>query len=456
MQKLNKELATEIKRHDNGQVEKLIYIGSGTTCNVYQTESKDIIKEFAPRIRVNNEFVDLMSRNVSNGELIPLRSLSPFHLDILKEKRILFDSEISIVNELNHRYRTEEDNMFIFSSDIPQTSLGRCHWCNYVGGRTLEKVFIESKDNSLDFKQYFLNILPFIISLYDEIAFYHRDNEDNVSDNGILNLDIKPENLFAIKSQGDYIGIRNLDFGSLRRIDDKYDNGVLIESGLISLIRNYAAENKNVDINMLVSQISSKFFASSPGFYDNDRINKTILKCLNLETPIEDIVLDLKLLDILAAWKTFLFAFVESKENLILEDKFETETELIFRVFADIFENNPLSESSLFESYNIYSQLYEIMARSFKGKRKFRLTASKIADRLRNILCVLKGVPENKKTEEQRDFETMNLIYSRKDELLKSHNLTTIKDILNLCKMNNLSNEMGDIHWFLMFGEKHG
>ena len=42
------ELATEIRLKNSNFTEKLTYVGSGTTCIVYQTESKDIVKEFAP------------------------------------------------------------------------------------------------------------------------------------------------------------------------------------------------------------------------------------------------------------------------------------------------------------------------------------------------------------------------------------------------------------------------
>ena len=40
-------LATEIQLSRDGQTHTLTYIGSGTNCNVYQTNEKDIVKEFA-------------------------------------------------------------------------------------------------------------------------------------------------------------------------------------------------------------------------------------------------------------------------------------------------------------------------------------------------------------------------------------------------------------------------
>ena len=457
---LEREIATEIKYNDSGRVERLSYIGAGTTCLVYKTDSDDIIKEFAPLI---NGKPTMSRKNGANDKFTPIAGLTPFDLRIVEERRAAFDSEISIIDELNCRYKNKRGNMFLIPEEKPDTSLGKCHRCHYLGGQTLETVFAESKKNNKEFQKHFLTILPLVISLYKEISFYHRDRTDDASTGGILNLDVKPENLFTITfdTQDDYIGVRNLDFGSAKRIDDKYEGDSLVEPGLISLIRNYASENKNMNLALLIDQIGSKFFASSPGFYDKERIGETIQRCIDMNKSTADIVSDFKLLDILAAWKTFLFALSDSTDLFMDTDnsQTETETEMVYRVFTEVFENNPLTSrnNSLFESYNIYSQLYEIMARSFKGQRRFRLTASEIADRLENILCVLEGIPDNEKTEAQRDFEAMNRIFSQKDELLVSHGLKTIKDIHVFCSANGLKwpAKMGDLHWFLMFGEKH-
>ena len=42
--------ASEIKEPYTNTTMTLSYIGSGTTCNVYRTSSKNVIKEFAPLI----------------------------------------------------------------------------------------------------------------------------------------------------------------------------------------------------------------------------------------------------------------------------------------------------------------------------------------------------------------------------------------------------------------------
>ena len=162
-----------------------------------------------------------------------------------------------------------------------------------------------------------------------------------------------------------------------------------------------------------VDQIGAKLFASSPVFYDQERIKSIIENCLESKRTREDIISDLKLLDIAAAWKTFLWAFVDSKDCFAPLYPGEIERYIIKRIFEDIFETNHLTlHHSLFESYHIYLELFEITHYIFMGKRRSRLTASEIATRLRNILCILGGIPDNKKTDEQRYFEAMNDAFS--------------------------------------------
>lgn len=450
-----REIATEIRLSD-GRKEKLTYIGSGTTCLVYRTDSDDIIKEFSPLIGGQ----PTMSRKKGSCEpFTPIESLTPFDLGILRERRTAFDSEITIVDELNRRYKGEQDNMFLIPKDMPETSLGRCQFCDYVGGKTLRTFFEESRKSN-GFLTHFLNVLPLAVSLYDEIALYHRDSEGKGGSYGILNLDVKPDNLFAVKSQGSYIGIRNLDFGSARRIGDKPIGEAGVEPGLLSSVRAYAAEHAECNQELLTERIASKFFATTPAFYDSERVNHAIKSCLDPTKSEDAVISELKLLDIAAAFKTFLWAFSDSDDPFQPSYRGEIELYVMKRLFADIFKNNPLTvHNSLFESYNIYRELYDIMLRIFiaSGKRHSCPTASEIADRLRNILCILGGVTENKKTDAQRNFEAMNLALRRKDDLLAAHGLRSIQDILDFCKANGLkpAEKPGNLHWFLVFGEKH-
>ena len=318
--------ASEIKEPYTNTITTLSYIGSGTTCNVYKTSSKNVVKEFAPLINGKPAMVR------KNNILVPRDGLTPFELSIINERRVMFDSEISLINELNDRYKQSNDNMFLIPVDMQETSIGRCHWCNYIGGKTLHVAFEESRQSSPTFQHHFLNVLPLIISLFDEIAFYHEVSSANgITNGGILNLDIKPQNLFSIKSQGEYIGIRNLDFGSIKRLHDSTSSDGEYLPGLITSIRNYAKNHYEINRELIINQIAAKYFVSSPGFYDKDRINSTIDICLSSDN-LTDIVSDLKLLDILAALKTFLCALGGS-DDLFVENehiRWKTENDLVF------------------------------------------------------------------------------------------------------------------------------
>ena len=80
--------ASEIEIAGTGQVHTLTYIGSGTTCNVYKTSAKDIVKEFAPIIRGRSAMIR------KNHVLTTRDDLTPFELHTLHERRKAFDSEI--------------------------------------------------------------------------------------------------------------------------------------------------------------------------------------------------------------------------------------------------------------------------------------------------------------------------------------------------------------------------
>lgn len=457
-----REIATEITFMDSNRTEKLTYVGSGTNANVYRIESGDLIKEFCPK-RGNQP---LMSRkNGMNDMLTELEGLSLRDREILEERRALFEYEEKHVRELDHRYKSENDNMFVVSKNIAETSLGKCQWCNYVGGQTLKSYFEESKKSST-FQEHFLSVLPLIISLYDEIAFYHRDKDHGVDDNGILNLDIKPDNILAIKSQGQYIGVRNLDFGSIKRIDDKIRDDGKYDAGLLSSILTFA-RNNNFDIshnhvsenNYRFDPIISKFFSSKHSFYDPYRIECILEEFIISQKSRESIISRLKSLDIIAAWKTFLCAFDDTDSFFIKENnEAEAEQDKVIRIFTSIFENNNLTVSdSLFESYNIYHQLYEITVRIFSGFRRYRLSASEIADRLRNILCILKGITRDKSVEGQEHTKAINSCLCGCDKLLEAYGLRSIRDILEFCETKNKGVKISpkDLVWFLTMGEAH-
>lgn len=428
----------------------LEYIGEGSTCVVYRTPNGDIVKEFYPVIIEDTSVIMTMERPGENGRLVLISSLPEFEKKIVEERRDAFlHAEIELISDLQKRNVRSDDNMFLIPR-IQDTTLGPCQWCNHLAGTSVSQVFNEAK--AMSFQKRFIVVLPHIIRLFDEIAFYHSDLKGDGTFNDcledvILNLDIKAENLFAIKSRNDkYVAVRNLDFGS-----GKY------ATKLIADIQGFAGANKHLHSEELRKKIRKKYFASSKGYYDlspKGYINSIIEDCIQNQGDIHKSkqVRDLKMLDIRAGLKTFLFALSDLPHN-----DFSGQERIGFiNLFKEIFEDpkHEFINDSLFENYYIYSQLYEIMARCFGSDPENRLSATDIANRLRNILCLIDGDIKATRTEAQKKFVAMSKIYRSKNELLKNHELKTIKDILNFCESNILDIcDIGSIHWFLLTGK---
>lgn len=447
-------LANEIKNIEINGVKttfSLTYVGSGSNCIAYKTIPYGyIIKEFYPLI---DNIPAKRRKNEPNGELIDRDDLSPREKNILTNREKDFYAESEIICEINQRNLDQNDNMFLVPRPHKNTSLGKCQICNYIGGDSLEKLFGELRDTD-SFYNRFMTVIPWIISLFREIELYHGDDKKN---SPILNLDIKPENIYIIKSQGSYITARNLDFGSARRVVDEYDNGKS-KPGIISQIREYARENS--DSGDVVRDAQERFFASSPLFYDKIRVKDIVSRIIDGGSSDSEIISDLKQLDIIAGLKTLLVAFCPLSK-LSSANTYKSESKLVNDMFADVFENNPQTLSnSLFESYNIYVKLYEIFANSLNDRQSFRLSAAEIAERLSEIYCMLDGVGYANKTDRQHRACEMNSIISSKDDMLKNENLETIKDILDF-NINNRSKGISPkepaekLYWFLLTGEKH-
>lgn len=465
-QNFERELATKIEFKDTHTTEGLTYIGSGTTCLVYRTDSGEIIKEFAPLI---NGTPVMSRKNGANEPQTPLESLTEHDLQVLEERKKAFLSERDIIALIQSYHKNDNDNMFLLPED-KDTSLGTVHYTRYLGGELLSDVVEQVKE--CGFRERFLCILCFVVSLFREIAIYHQDGKPW---HGVLNLDIKPDNLFCIRSHDKFIGVRNLDFGSAKRIDDT-EVGKL---GLISSIRKFAAETvgedeileqiKNKDLysfsfydeKALLAEQASKLFASSPYLYDESRIIEIIEDCIYRRKDDETIISKLKNLDILAAWKTFLFSLYDGEVSS------KNEIEMVNEIFDNLFENEKnVVSNSLWENYYLYTQLYEIQAKILISDG---LTATEIADRLENIYHLVNkdlkleiNQREGKKTEEVKHFKAVSASYRKEDEdksliALDSFNLESIKDILRFCEKNGLSEPEtpSNLYWFLLTGTKH-
>lgn len=462
-----REIATQITFQINGKefVEPLTYIGAGSNCIVYHTNEKHIIKEFSPLIGV----MPIMKRETDrNSPFVLINTIGEDDQAVYRFRRNHFKNETrTIISFLENRYKKQSGNMFLVPRDIDvfAPSLADIQWCSYIGGETLETKVKRMREQKKDVQERFVSIFPHIIELFKEIAIYHGDVKHK---NGILNLDIKPSNIYVINSESSEksIGVRNLDFGSSWLIDDESRENL----GIISSIRDYVSKNYQDVSDILYDEYESaeilepvrlQFFGSSPGFYDKRRLNTTIRHCLDSTKSKEQIVGELKKLDLIAAWKTFLFAFVDSDElfadSYDSDDEFETDK--IHRIFENVFRDNPLvtfnsGRYSLYKNFCIYTHLYRLME-EILDTRKW-ITSTEIVEKLTNVWSVLGGVIETEKTKSDQDFKDMCEIYSKKDHLLKQKGLETIEDIVNFCKANGLKRtKIGDLHWFLLLGKKH-
>ncbi len=431
---INREYATSIIMTEGGQPIQLTLIGSGNTCLVYRTEHNDIIKEFSPVIGGRAT----MSRKQSaNGPLSIIESLSALDRSIVKDRFESFSEEYSLVKELYSGFQERNDNMFLIPEQKRDTSLGLCHWCRYTGGNTLSAVFDEYRAQSKTFQDYVELVLPLVITLFDELNFYHSRD--------ILNLDVKPDNLYAIKFNGKYIGIRNLDFGSARRASD-----------LIEQIRDFAEQNSHLPQSLLILQISSKFFASSMPYYDENRIDSVILQCIEGRVGDSEIIRQLKLLDILAAWKVLLYAL---SGEIPVRSSMVCESDAVYAQFMSLCRTYRLSESPfVFENYNVFFTLYMIMGRSFKGRLQYKLSAAEIRDSLSDVLCILQGIDENSRTERQILADLGNRALIRNEDLLKRRGLGSVAEILDFWKQKTGASHPPspqDLLWYLRFGRVH-
>ena len=428
---INRELATSIVMTEGGQPLKLTLIGSGNTCLVYRTEHNDIIKEFSPVIGGR---ATMSRKHSADGPLSVIESLSELDRSIVEDRLQSFTDEYRLVKELYSGFQERNDNMFLIPEQKRNTSLGLCHWCRYTGGNTLGAVFEEYRMQSKTFCDYMELVLPLVITLFDELAFYHSRD--------ILNLDIKPDNLFSIKFNGKYIGIRNLDFGSARRAGD-----------MLAQIRSYAAQNQHLPQSLLVLHISSKFFASSMPYYDENRIGAVILQCLDGQTGDDAIIRQLKLLDVLAAWKVLQYALCG---EVPARTQQACEADTVHAQFMSLCRAQNLSESRFaFESYNVFFSLYTIMCRSFKGQLQYKLSAEEIRDSLSDVLCILQGIDENSRTRRQIVADIKNRALIRNEEVLKHYGLSCVADILSFWKQKTGTSHppsAQDLLWYLRYG----
>lgn len=413
---LQRELAQEITYTDSGVTESLTYIGSGSNCHVYKTSGGDIIKEFAPVVA---GFLTMSRKDSRNAPLTIIESLPESYKDIVFQRRERFLNERIIVEQLNREFCQGNNNMFI-SPEFVETSLGVCQRYKRVSGEIfsdhLDNIRYGKNSELRTFEKRFRKMLPYLIKLFRQVEIYHNA--------GFLNLDIKPDNLIVVNFDS-YEGIRNIDFGSAMKLED-------IQRGM----EQYAKENCELDDSELYLQISSKYFSSSAPYYNKNRIERCIISCLDSGIPKENKIRLLKQLDIIAAWKTMLYAMCEGDEEWYREAfrEYVSEWEIFEDLFFKLFKDSKISGlDSLFADYNIFFMLYEISKRVFTEEDYF-WEAGEICEVLEDILCIVDGIEaDGIKSSRQLSAEDRNKALMNKDKWLEENGLFTISDILEYC-----------------------
>jgi hypothetical protein len=417
---------------------------------VYRTSEGDIVKEFYPYILKDGQLVLAMERSEENGPLNYISSLTNAERKSIEKRRISFlREENRIVSRLKERNDRSDDNMFL-TPQIMKTSLGECQWCERLAGEDLKRIFDEADQiPPKPFRERVIEVISYMILLFEEIAFYHGENTQSASEDVILHLDIKAENFVAIKSRNEHVAVRNLDFGS-----------ATFAKKLIEDIKSFknGSELQGQD---LINEIMAAYFVCSPRYYDmrKDGQIARIIRDIVCEPNQEEgdvssanhalWVERLKNLDIRAGLRTMLLALMDAPMEQRLDDQME------WRWFKKILasqSNELLTSGSSFEKYYAFALLNELMGRCFGQNSKEWLTATEVADRFRGILCVLGVKPP---TAAQKHYVDMMRVYRGKDYLLENNNLFSIEDILYFCCKKQLDEcDLAGLYWFLLTGRK--
>jgi hypothetical protein len=176
-------------------------------------------------------------------------------------------------------------------------------------------------------------------------------------------------------------------------------------------------------------------------YYDEERIKNCIKACLkeNLKKDVK--VKYLKQLDIIAGWKTLLYAMCNDDELWFAETskKNDSENEIFEKLLSKLFAKEKITESeSLFGDYNVFFKLYSMSCKIFQNDVNYFIDSGEICEILGEIYGIINGeTPES--TERQLKAIDLNKALMDKDEWLKEKGLHTVSDVLQYCDENSRS-----------------
>lgn len=392
----------------DGKEESLTLIGSGATCLVYETENGTILKEFFPLI---NGHIPAMARVVTESDS------NPVLINIVKDNKVLneayqksragFEGSVQTAKEIYAYYRNEHAGMCIVP-EACRTLSGIWQRCPYTGGYMLYEYIASKREKCRSFGDFFAAVLHVIYLLSNDLLMYHEC--------GFVNLDIKPQNLYAICADRDSVSaVRNLDFGSARKIN--------------SLIADIEASPEvfRSGGDLLVKNVSNAYFSTTEQYYDSNTVNDVIGICLESDDA-ELKRRSLMRLDAIALLKLMIYALSDSLDFQVdicmCNEEMHLKSEL-YRVFD---ENTVLGSRNLYEEYDCYYRLYELIGYVFRSER---VDVKEIRERIHTALCTIgrNPTPAETLTEKQSHAVAAHKMFSSKRSVLSEKKLHSVADI---------------------------
>ena len=401
----------------DGKEEKLTLIGQGATSLVYTNESQTMIyKEFFP---VLDGYVPAL-RRTADGELVELASVLEHVLykHAYDKCRRGFTRASEVASKIRETYKGKNADMRIYPEDC-KTPHGLWQKCIAAPGDLFsdylsEKVLMDGRK----FKDYFVDVLFSVCLLIRDVHNYHKVD--------YINMDIKPENLYILYNDaGRASAVRNLDFGSALNITD-----------LLCEIDKSLNKAKGT-ARSTVSNVINQFFSTTEQFYYERALRRAIEKCTETnEYQIRKSALIR--LDAIAVLKILLYSLSGCLNDYVYINLGDENIHLK-RMLRDIFSmHNVTGSKNLFEEYNCYFHLYELITYVFTNNDAENMMAE-FENRLLDILCMLGKAPgADALTPRQEKAIALNKIFAAASGELTQRKLKTVGDICNFADESGL------------------
>lgn len=391
----------------DGKEEKLTLIGRGATSLVYENIDKTMIyKEFYPLL---DGYIPALRRSES-GKLVELVSVMDHSLYKLAYDKCRrgFINASTVANKVREIYKGKNADMHIVPEDCKAANGDLWQKCLAAPGEVLsayiaKRIAVDEKK----FKDYFADVLIFVCLLTRDVQKCHKA--------GYINMDIKPHNMYVLYDDPDRVSaVRSLDFGSALDINE--------------LIMQIDESKKTENADSAVANIINQFFSTTEQFYYERALLRAIKKCTETKNyAIRKSALIR--LDAIAVLKILMYSLagcIDEDVYIYLGD----ENIHLKRMLSDIFaRHNVTGSKNLFEEYNCYFHLYELITYVFTNKDAENMM-TEVENRLLDILCMLGKRPgADALTPRQDKAIALNEIFAAASGELTQRKLKTVGDI---------------------------